>query len=101
MNLVAHGIGGVRDLPVPTWIFYWGGAIVLILSFLALGALWRAPLLALHARGRPALWLIERVVLSTVLRVVVQALSVALFLIVVAAALIGNADPFRNLAPTW
>ena len=40
-GLVAHGIGGVRDLPVPTWLFFWGGAIVLVLSFVALGALWQ------------------------------------------------------------
>ena len=24
-GVVAHGIGGVQDLPVPTWLFYWGG----------------------------------------------------------------------------
>ena len=38
MGLVAHGLGGVKDLPVPAWIFYWGGAVVLVVSFVALGA---------------------------------------------------------------
>ena len=43
---LAHGIGGVRDLPVPGWLFYWGAAIVLVVSFVALSALWQRPLLA-------------------------------------------------------
>ena len=34
-GLLAHGIGGVQDLPVPTWLFYWGAAIVLVVSFVA------------------------------------------------------------------
>ncbi len=25
LTLLAHGIGGVRDLPVPDWLFFWGG----------------------------------------------------------------------------
>ena len=36
MIFLAHGIGGVRDLPVPTWLFYWGGGIVLVASFVLL-----------------------------------------------------------------
>ena len=39
----AHGIGGIRDLPVPGWLFLFGGATVLIVSFLALGVLWKTP----------------------------------------------------------
>ncbi len=45
MMFLAHGIGGVRDLPVPTWLFYWGGGIVLVASFVLLGTLWQRPLL--------------------------------------------------------
>ena len=29
MNLVAHGIGTVQDLPLPFWMLLWGGAVVL------------------------------------------------------------------------
>ena len=29
---LAHGIGGVRDLPVPTWLFFWGAAIALVIG---------------------------------------------------------------------
>ena len=40
---MAHGIGGVRDLAIPYWLFFWAGAVVLVLSFLVLGALWKTP----------------------------------------------------------
>ncbi len=33
----AHGLGGIRDLPVPGWLFLVGGAAVLVVSFVALG----------------------------------------------------------------
>jgi hypothetical protein len=98
---LAHGIGGVRDLPVPTWLFYWGGAVVLVLSFVALGALWQTPQLARHAQGRSLGRALGAVVLSRPLTVAVQALSVALFVVVFAAALLGTTREFENLAPTW
>jgi hypothetical protein len=101
MDLLAHGLGGVRDLPIPTWIFYWGAAIVLVVSFFLLGRLWRTPLLDRHSSGRAGPRWLDRIVLATALRVVVQTLSVALFLLVFVSAVLGDSDPFRNLAPTW
>ena len=100
MNLVAHGIGNVQDLPIPAWMFYWGAAVVLVVSFVMLGALWRRPLLAAHERGRAVGDRLSRFVTGP-LRVVVQALSVLLFFLVWASALFGDTDPYRNLAPTW
>ena len=41
MIFLAHGIGGVRDLPVPESFFFTTAAIVLIVSFVLLGALWK------------------------------------------------------------
>ena len=52
-RLVAHGISTVQDLPIPTWLFYWGAGVVLVVSFVLLGALWKRPLLEAHAEGRP------------------------------------------------
>ncbi len=100
MNLVAHGIGTVQDLPIPAWLFYWGAIVILVISFVLLGALWPRPLLAAHAGGRALGDTVSRVVLGP-LRIVAQALSVALFGLVWASALFGDTDPFRNLAPTW
>jgi hypothetical protein len=51
-GLLAHAIGGVRDLPIALWLFYYGAAIVLVLSFMALGVLWRrARLEGVEGRG--------------------------------------------------
>jgi hypothetical protein len=99
-DVLAHGIGGVQDLPVPRWLFYWGAGLVLVASFALLGALWRTPLLARHAAGRPLGDALSRVLLGPG-RIVVQAVSVGLFALVWATALVGDTDPFRNLAPTW
>jgi hypothetical protein len=97
----AHGIGGIRDLPVPTWLFFYGGAIVLVLSFVALGALWRQPLLERHADGRPLPPWLERVVLSNVLRVVLGALSLAILVGVWLSALLGSESSSANFAPVF
>ena len=100
MNLVAHGIGSVQDLPVPTWLFYWGATVVLVVSFVLLGALWRRPVLGSREHGRALAATVSRLVLGP-LRIAAQLVSVALFGLVWAAALVGDTDPFRNLAPTW
>jgi len=81
-------------------MFYWGAAVVLVVSFVLLGVLWRTPLLAARERGRALPALLSRLVLGP-LRVVAQVVSVALFLLVWVAAVFGDTDPFRNLAPTW
>jgi hypothetical protein len=97
----AHGLGGVSDLPVPIWLFYYGAALVLILSFVALWALWKRPLLARASLGRPFPRWLESVLRSTSLRVVAGALSFALFVLVTAAAAIGDTSPDENVAPRF
>jgi hypothetical protein len=99
--LLAHGIGGVRDLPVPDWLFFWGGAVVLVVSFLALGALWKRPQLERRAFGRPLPEGLERLLRSTGLRVVLGAISAALLGLVFLTALIGEPSSAENLSPTF
>jgi hypothetical protein len=96
----AHGIGGIRDLPVPGWLFLVGGATVLVISFVALGALWTKPKLEPGA-GRPLPDGLQRVLLSPYLRVVVSGLSLALFVVVWTAAAFGSERSSANLAPTF
>ena len=43
VSLVAHGIGGRLDLPVPVTFFAAGAAVVLIVTFVALAAMWTTP----------------------------------------------------------
>ena len=101
MIYLAHGIGGVRDLPVPTWLFFWGAAIALVASFVALGALWRRPLLERHSGGRPLPAWLESGLRSTALRVVLGGVSAVLLVLVFACALLGRTNPNENLAPTF
>ncbi len=50
---LAHGIGGRRDLPVPTEYFVIGAGVVLVLSFAALAVLWPKPRWQDPPAGRP------------------------------------------------
>ncbi|HEX2045515.1 MAG TPA: hypothetical protein VHF23_07815 [Gaiellaceae bacterium] len=100
-GLLAHGIGGIRDLPVPLWLFYYGAALVLLLSFIALWALWTKPRLDALARGRPLPGGLQRILLSRAVRIVLGTVGLGLFLLVAAAALAGEPSPTENIAPTF
>jgi len=39
----AHGLVQRSNLPIPEWLFGWAAAIVLVISFVALAALWPKP----------------------------------------------------------
>jgi hypothetical protein len=99
-SAAAHGIGGIRDLPVPGWLFLVGGATVLVVSFVALGALWKKPKLEVGA-GRPFPQGLQRFLLSRFVRVVVSGLSLALFVVIWTAAAFGSDRASANLAPTF
>ena len=100
MTTLAHGLGGVRDLPVPEWLFFYGGGAVLIASFVLLGVLWRRPTL----EGRPDRPLpapVQRVLGAHALRLLLGIAGFTLFVVVFLAALLGERDPAANLAPTF
>ncbi len=101
MNVLAHGIGGVRDLPVPESFFFTTAAIVLVVSFVLLGLLWKRPLLESHADGRRLPRALSAVLLSTALRVVLQILAVGLLAVTLATALFGIGTELLNFAPTF
>jgi hypothetical protein len=101
MIFLAHGIGGVRDLPVPESFFFTAAAIVLVVSFALLGLLWKRPLLEAHADGRALPAGLSTILLSGPLRVVLQVVSVALFVLTLATALFGTAVELLNFAPTF
>jgi hypothetical protein len=99
--ILAHGIGGIRDLPVPDWLFFYGGGIVLGVSFLALAVLWKRPLLDRLRTGRPVPEWLERLVDSVPLRAVLGALSFFLLVVVWLGGLIGENSSATNLTPTF
>ncbi len=98
--ILAHGIGGIRDLPVPRYVFYYGAAGVLAISFAALAFLWRRPVLAERREGRLLPPVLERALESTALRIVLGSLSLAIFVFLWLGALVGRNDSGVNVAPT-
>jgi hypothetical protein len=98
---LAHGIGAVKDLPLPLWLFYYTGAIVLVVSFVALGVLWTKPRLENSTWERPFPPWLQRILLSTALRVLLGAVSFGLLVLVFLAALLGEPSVGANLAPTF
>jgi hypothetical protein len=97
----AHGLGGRLDLPVPVWLFVYGAAAAVVISFVALSALWKEPRLEDGAPGRILPGFLQRVMTGPVPDVVVRALSSAVFVLVLAAAIAGRDEPSRNLAPVF
>jgi hypothetical protein len=101
MSLLAHGLGVVRDLPIPAAYFFVGAAVVLAASFVLLLYLWRNPLLERHAEGRTLPRWVAAVVLSSAVRVVLGAFSVGLLVLTLATALFGTRVELLNFAPTF
>ncbi|MBD0290496.1 MAG: hypothetical protein ICV74_04500 [Thermoleophilia bacterium] len=98
--VLAHGVGSVQDLPVPQWLFLYGAAVVLVVSFLALALLWRRPVLERETR-RPLPEALQRTVVSPVLRAALGTLGFALLVLVMATALLGERSAATNIAPTF
>ncbi len=96
---LAHGLGGRIDLPVPRWLFVWGASAALVVSFVALGALWREPRLEGRADPPGRDGPLQRVLTSPAVEWAVRLVALAWFLFVAVAGIAGADDPTANLAP--
>ena len=99
---LAHGFGRRYDLPVPLWLYLYGAAGAVALSFVVFGLFIGE---RGEARGYPRLNLLRfglfRATLAS--RVFVSGLrvaSVGLFVLVILTGLLGDQTPVLNLAPT-
>lgn len=98
MVVLAHGIGGRSDLPIPFYLALYGAGIAVALSFALLGLLWPKPRLRGDEAGTP-LPRLERLVDSPTFRGVLRGLALFLSGVVVAAALAGPPQTVANIAP--
>jgi len=99
---LAHGFAKRYDLPIPLGFYLGGAGAMVAVSFL---------LLALFARdwpagrdGRPAeipLPAAGRFLSQPWIVATLRALSAAMLLLIVFAGFIGNADPYKNIGPTF
>jgi hypothetical protein len=76
-----------------------GGGLAVLISFIALGALWPDARLRGGAAGRPLPRLVQVVVDSSITTVVLRLVALAFSLLVLAVAFFGPADVPANLAP--
>ena len=97
MLVIAHGIVGRKDLPIPEWLFGWAAAVVLVVSFVALAVLWPQPRLQ-DGGFVPLPERISRVLTSRVLEVVCGAIGVGLLFLVVYSGLSGIQVAMGNFA---
>jgi hypothetical protein len=97
-GVLAHGIGGRSDLPIPFALAVWASAFVLLVSFAALAFLWPSPRLRGGKAGRPLPDGVARVLDSAALRWAVRLVGLAFFAWVAAAALLGIDDALNPTA---
>ncbi len=99
----AHGFGPTYDIPIPLWLYLYGAAAAVVLSFLPLALFSRKERDAPYRYPRFDLFrvrLLRTVLTSRLLTGGLRLLSVALFLVVVIAGLVGLQSGF-NFAPTF
>jgi hypothetical protein len=89
-TISAHGLGGAKDLPIPSELAIAGAVAALVISFTVLAVAWREPRYDAATSGRPAPEWLDRFVSSRALAVVARVLGMAFFLYVAAAAVFGK-----------
>ncbi|WP_194814926.1 hypothetical protein [Nocardia sp. XZ_19_385] len=95
MTVLAHGLGGADDLPIPLSYALIGAAWALTFSFAILLVAWREPRLDPEAPGRRLPAIIDSRILRTVIAVPSVAIAIFLGLVLV----LGSPDPQRNPIP--
>jgi hypothetical protein len=96
----AHGFGRRYDIPVPFWLYAYGAAAAVVLTFVLLVDTRPVP----HRYPRFDLMRLgwcRAVFASRPLLLGLRLLSVALFTLVVLSGLLGDQSPENNLAPTF
>jgi hypothetical protein len=94
----AHGLGARTDLPLPVWMFTYGAAAALLISFAGLAVFWRSARLEQGIAGRVVL---EPGPLSRALGMAGRVLGLALYLMVVVASVVGDNETVKNIAPVF
>ena len=89
-SISAHGLGGAKDLPIPSELAIAGAVAALVVSFTVLAVAWREPRYDAATSGRPAPGWLDRIVSSRALAIAARVLGMAFFLYVAAAAVFGE-----------
>jgi len=99
----AHSFGKLYNLPVPLWMYVYGAAAALLLSFLIVGYFLRAP----EHSDAPAVGgdLTQSLLMRTLRRIkllpALKVFSVSMLLLCILTGLFGSQDPYRNINMTF
>jgi hypothetical protein len=96
--ILAHGIGGAKDLPIPAEYAMIGAGAALAVSFVVLALAWRTPRFDAATKGRPAPEWLASLVDSTGFAAVLRVLGFVFFVFTVWAAVAG---PDLLINPTF
>jgi hypothetical protein len=97
VTVLAHGVGSRTDLPLPLGLALYGAGAAILISFVVLLLFWRTP--RLGGQGRPVPAGLQWIADSPAVRRFLQAIALAVAVLVAAVAVIGPAETARNLAP--
>lgn len=97
MDVLAHGLSGREDLPIPFTYALTGAGIALVVSFALLGLLWRTPRLRENA-GTPVPAGLARAIDSAWLRTLLRVFGLVALAYVVLAAVFGKDDALNPTA---
>lgn len=95
--ILAHGVAGRTDLPLPIWLFAYGAGSALVISFVTLHILWRKPRLDSDALGSPAPSFLERA--SKPAAFITRLFGLVMFGVVIGAAWFGDQSAAANISP--
>lgn len=101
---LAHGVGGISDLPIPAHYAYIAAALALLISFAVLAFAWREPRFRGDESGRPLPALITAFVESPVTRGALVVASLSFTAWVSFAALFGSptvVNPTFGVVYVW
>lgn len=94
-SILAHGLGGSKDLPISPELAIAGAVAALVVSFTVLAVAWRTPRFDAATSGRPAPAWLDRLTSSTAFSVVLRVVGMVAFGYVAMAAVFG-ADTLIN-----
>lgn len=103
-DILAHGIGGSKDLPIPTELAVAGAVAALTISFTVLAVAWRSPRYDAATSGRPAPAWLARVVDAPAFLVVTRTVGFAIFAFAATAAVLGQdrlTNPVFGIFYVW
>lgn len=98
----AHAFGQLYTLPIPVWLYIFGGGFTLIVSFVIIGFFVNEKKSKYTEKSVDiSSSLFAKIITGKVFQVVMQAVSLCLWIIVIVAGFVGDQTPTNNLIPLF